>query len=118
VTQNTAGKIVAFATSPKDASIVTSATVAVTFTPSASPAYKDYAPGQCKIQGKPGAPLYAYPGGPQTGYFGSGGSFNAVRGAKASGETWYQIYTEPGAGVPSVWVPTSSTSSVSGGCAF
>jgi LysM repeat protein len=118
VTQNTAGKIVAFATSPKDGSTVTSATVAVTFTPSASPAYKDYAPGQCKIQGKPGAPFYAYPGGPQTGYFGSGGSFNAVRGAKASGETWYQIYTEPGAGVPSVWVPTSSTSSVSGGCAF
>jgi hypothetical protein len=118
VSQNTAGKIIAFATSPKDGSTVTSAAVAVTFTGSSSQAYKDYAPGQCRIQGKPGAPFYAYPGGPQSGYFGSGGSFDATRGAKASGATWYQINTEPGAGVPSVWVPTSSTTSVSPGCAF
>jgi LysM repeat protein len=117
VTQDTAGKIVAYATAPSGSGYLARAEVAVTFTSSAQ-AYKDYAPGECKIQGKPGAPFYAYPGGPQTGYFGSGGSFNALRGAKASDGIWYQINTEPGAGVPSVWVPAGSTSSASPGCAF
>jgi hypothetical protein len=91
--------------------------VAVTFTSSAQSA-KTYAPHECTIQGKPGAPFYASPGGPQTGYFGAGGTFYATRGVKQSGQTWYEINTEPGAGVPSVWVPTNSTTSVSSGCAF
>jgi LysM repeat protein len=117
VSQNTAGKIVASATGSTGSRCVARTEVAVTFTPSTL-SYKDYAPGECTIQGKPGAPFYAYPGGPQTGYFGSGGNFAALRGAKASDGIWYQINTEPGAGVPSVWVPTGSTSSVTAGCAF
>jgi LysM repeat protein len=117
VSANTPGTILAFSTSPKDGKIVASASVPVTFTAS-SPTYKDYAPGQCKIRGKPGAPFYVFPGGPQAGYFGSGAVFNAMRGAKSSGETWYQISTDPGTGTPWVWVPSSSTSAASGGCAF
>jgi LysM repeat protein len=118
VSANTAGKIVAFSTSPKDGSLVASANVPVTFTSSSSPTYKDYAPGQCKIRGKPGAPFYAFPGGPQIGYFGAGGTFNAIRGAKVSGAYWYLISTDPGSGTPSVWVPSSSTTAASAGCAF
>jgi hypothetical protein len=118
VTQNTAGRIVAFSTSPKDGSIVASAVVPVTFTPSSAPSYKDYAPGQCKIWAKSGAPFYTFPGGPQAGYFGSGGIFDAVRGAKVSGEFWYQMATAPGSSTPSVWVPSSSTTKASDGCAF
>jgi LysM repeat protein len=117
VSQETAGKIVAYATAPSGSGYQARVEVAVIFTSSAQ-SYKDYAPHECTIQGKAGAPFYAYPGGAQTGYFGSGGSFNASRGAKQSGEIWYQINTEPGAGVPSVWVPTSSTVSASGGCKF
>jgi LysM repeat protein len=117
VSQNVAGKIVAYAGSPSGSGVLAQASVPVTFSPS-SPAYKDYAPGQCKIQGKPGAPFYAYPGGPQAGYFGSGGTFDAVRGAKVSGAYWYEISTDPGSGNPAVWVPTSSTTSATAGCAF
>jgi hypothetical protein len=117
VTQNTPGQIVASATSPTGSGYIAQSNVAVTFTPG-SASYKDYPPGQCTIQGKPGAPFYAYPGGPQIGYFGSGGSFGAVRGAKVSGVYWYEINTDPHTGNPPVWVPASSTSSVSPGCAF
>ena len=117
VSQNVAGKIVAYAGSQSGSGVLAQASVPVTFSPS-SPAYKNYAPGQCKIQGKPGAPFYAYPGGPQAGYFGSGGTFDAVRGAKVSGAYWYEINTDPGSGNPAVWVPTSSTTSATAGCAF
>jgi hypothetical protein len=41
-----------------------------------------------------------------------------VRGAKVSGVYWYEISTDPGSGNPPVWVPASSTTSVSTGCAF
>jgi hypothetical protein len=118
VSANTAGKIAAFATSPKDGSVVASASVPVTFMTGASPTYKDYAPGQCKIRGKPGAPFYVFPGGPQIGYFGTGGTFDAIRGAKVSGVTWYLISIDPGSGTPSVWVPSDSTTAASAGCAF
>jgi LysM repeat protein len=117
VSQNTPGKIVAYAGSSSGSGVLAQAVVAVTFTPG-SPAYKVYAPGQCKIQGKPNAPFYAYPGGPQTGYFGAGGTFDAARGAKVSGAYWYEINTDPGSGNPPVWVPTSSTISATAGCAF
>jgi hypothetical protein len=117
VSPNTAGSIMAFATSPKDGSIVASATVPVTFVPS-SPGYQDYAPGECKIWAKSGASFYAFPGGPEAGYFGAGGVFDAVRGAKVSGEYWYQMATAPGSHTPSVWVPTSSTTKTSDDCAF
>ena len=117
VSQNTAGKIVAYAGSPSGSGVLAQAVVPVTFTPG-SPTYKVYAPGQCKIQGKPNTPFFAYPGGPQTGYFGAGGTFDAIRGAKVSGAYWYEISTDPGSGNPPVWVPTSSTISATAGCAF
>jgi LysM repeat protein len=117
VLQNTPGKIVAYAPSPSGSGVTATTEIPVTFTPSA-PTYKVYAPGQCQIVGKPSAPFYAFPEGPQTGYFGSGGTFNAVRGAKVSGVYWYEISTDPGSGNPPVWVPASSTTSVSTGCAF
>jgi LysM repeat protein len=117
VTASTPGMIMAYAPSPAGSGMLAQASVSVTFTPG-SATYKVYAPGQCVIQGKPGAPFYAYPGGPQTGYFGSGGSFGAIRGAKVASAYWYEIYTDPGAGNPPAWVPHASTNSVSSGCAF
>jgi hypothetical protein len=113
----TPGKIIAYSPSPSGSGNLASAKVPVTFT-SSSPGYKDYAPGECKISAKSGAPFYVYPGGPQAGYFGSAGVFDAVRGAKVSGKYWYQMTTAPGSYTPSVWVPTSSTTNASPGCNF
>jgi LysM repeat protein len=115
---NTPGKIVAYAPSPSGSGMLAQASVSVNFTPGSPTTYKVYAPGQCTIQARPGAPFYAYPGGPQTGYFGSGGSLGATRGAKVSGVYWYEVSTDPGSGNPPAWAPFSSTISASGGCAF
>jgi LysM repeat protein len=117
VTNSTQGSIVAFADSPSGSGTLASASVPVVFGLPDLP-YKVYMPGQCKIQGKPNAPLYVYPDGPQAGHFGAGGTFNATRGAKASGQYWYEIVPQASAGNPPVWAPVSSTTSVSPGCAW
>jgi LysM repeat protein len=75
-----------------------------------------YAPGQCTITGMPGAPMYAYPGGPQTGQFVAGGNIEAKQRTTYNGMQWYMIQPEAAMGNPPSWVPASSLSMVGQGC--
>ena len=89
--------------------------VPVTFGSAPPPSYKVFAPGECQIQSRPNAPLYAFPNGPQTGQFGpASGVFPAIAGARVSNLYWYQISNTPG--VPPVWAPFSSTTNTIGNC--
>ena len=85
---------------------------------SGAPDYKDYPPGSCQIQARPGAPYFAYPGGPQTGQFTTGGLLQPWRGAKLNGAYWYMVYPDSGSANPPYWVPATSTTSASSGCFF
>lgn len=83
------------------------------------PSTKTFAPGECVIQGMPGAPYYVVmPGGLVPGQFVTGGTYNAVQGYRADGQYWYLIYLEPGTGNPPAWVPKTSTNSTSAGCTW
>ena len=75
-----------------------------------------YAPGQCTIYGMPGAPMYQYPGGPQTGQFVAGGPVEAKQRTVYNGMDWYMIQPEASMGNPPMWVPVSSLASVGQGC--
>ena len=101
------------ATSPQ--SNVAPFIVSVTFGTVPPPSYKTFAPGECQIQSRPNAPLFAYPNGPQTSQFGpASGIFPAISGARVSNQYWYQISTTPGA--PSVWAPIGSITTTIGNC--
>jgi LysM repeat protein len=75
-----------------------------------------YAPGQCTISGAPGAPMYAYPGGPMVSYFVAGGPVEAKQRVVYNSMDWYMIQPEASMGNPPMWVPVSSLSSVGQGC--
>ena len=75
-----------------------------------------YAPGECTITGAPGGLMYAYPGGPVTGQFVSGGPVEAKQRTVYNGMDWYMIQPEASMGNPPMWVPVSSLSSVGQGC--
>lgn len=107
----TMGSIVAF--SPETSA---SATVPVTFGSEPSPPTKDFAPGECQIVGRPGAPIYGAPGGQIVGQFVTGGSFAAIQSMITNGRYWYSFESDPGSGNPVQWVPTDSIEAVSSGC--
>lgn len=91
--------------------------VTVTFGTAPQPSYRVFTPGQCRIQSKPNAPLFAFPNGPQTGQFGpASGTFDATAGAKIDNQFWYQISTT--AGSPPVWAPVSSITTTFGSCTW
>jgi LysM repeat protein len=96
------------------------AAVSVTFTPPAggggSGSMVVYAPGQCTVTGRPGMPMYAYPGGPQSGQFVAGGSFEAKQRTVYNNMDWYMIQPEASMGNPPAWVPVTSLASVGQGC--
>ena len=75
-----------------------------------------YAPGQCTIYGLPGAPMYQYPGGPQTGQFVAGGPVEAKQRTVYNNMDWYMIQPEAAMGNPPTWVPITSLSSIGSGC--
>lgn len=75
-----------------------------------------YAPGQCTINGAPGGPMYAYPGGPQTGEFVAGGPVEALQRTVYNSMDWYMIQPEASMGNPPMWVPVNSLASVGSGC--
>lgn len=75
-----------------------------------------YAPGQCTIVGAPGAPMYAYPGGPQVSYFVAGGPVEAKQRTVYNNMDWYMIQPEASMGNPPMWAPVNSLSSVGSGC--
>ncbi len=79
-------------------------------------ATRSFAPGQCLLVPGNGAAGYAYPYGPQTTTFGTGGSYYAIQGVRyTSGQTWYSLETDPGSGNPVVWVKDVDTAK-SGDC--
>ncbi|MCO5182478.1 MAG: LysM peptidoglycan-binding domain-containing protein [Anaerolineae bacterium] len=79
-------------------------------------ATRSFAPGQCLLIPKSGAPGYNYPNGVQTTTFGSGGSYYAIQGVRLnSGQSWYMIETDPGSGNAPVWVKDSDVAK-SGDC--
>ncbi|MEA3335306.1 MAG: LysM peptidoglycan-binding domain-containing protein [Chloroflexota bacterium] len=82
------------------------------------PTYKDFHPGECRISGQPGAPLYAYPDGPVTGSFGSNALFDAFRGARINGVYWYMFNPEASMGNPPSWAPQSSLAGTQGNCTW
>ncbi len=103
------------ATSPQ--SNVAPSIVNVVFGTAPQPSYRVFAPGECRIQSKPNAPLFAYPNGPQTGQFGpASGTFDATAGARINNQFWYQISTT--AGSPPVWAPVSSINTTIGSCTW
>jgi LysM repeat protein len=75
-----------------------------------------YAPGQCTISGLPGAPIYAYPGGPMVSQFVAGGPVEAKQRVEYNHYDWYMIQPEADMGNPPMWVPVSSLASVGQGC--
>ena len=75
-----------------------------------------YAPGQCTIYGAPGAPMYAYPGGPVTSQFVAGGPLEAKQRTVYNNMDWYMVQPEADMGNPPMWAPVSSLSSVGSGC--
>ncbi len=75
-----------------------------------------YAPGQCTIYGAPGAPMYAYPGGPVTSQFVAGGPMEAKQRTVYNSMDWYMVQPEADMGNPPMWAPVSSLSSVGSGC--
>ena len=113
---STPGFIVVF--SPQ--SPVAPVKVPVTFTGSGSGGitYFTYAPGQCLVNVAAGQPFYNGVAGTPVGTFTFTGGYMATRGAKQQGgQQWYEIGPVATTTVP-VWVPTSSTTSVSAGCAW
>lgn len=77
--------------------------------------YKTFAPGECQIQGLPGAPLFAFPNGPQvTTFDASGGNFGALAGSRVNGQLWYQIPV----GSERPWAPIASIANTFGNCTW
>jgi len=95
---------------------VTEYSVAVTYGRRNSADRVGYAPGECAITGRPGAPIYTFPGGPQMGQFVAGGVFEARQRIEYNGSDWYMIQPEASAGNPPEWVPVQSLSSIGQGC--
>ena len=77
--------------------------------------YISFLPGQCQIQGIPGAPLYAFPGGPQRTTFNSTNlNFGALAGARLNGQLWYEILL----GSERLWAPIASIANTFGSCTW
>lgn len=77
--------------------------------------YYTFVPGQCQIQGIPGAPLYAFPGGPQRTVFDSSGlNYGALAGARLNGQLWYEIMV----GSERLWAPIASIANTFGSCTW
>lgn len=92
------------------------ASIPVSFGGSAPPQdYKTFAPGECQIQGIAGAPLYAFPGGPQATTFTAPAlNFGALAGARLNGQLWYQIPL----GSERLWAPIASIANTFGNCTW
>jgi hypothetical protein len=114
VPTNTAGSIIV--SSPQ--SPVAQVIVPVTFTGSSTGGitYFTYATNQCLVNVASGQPFYNGVAGSQVGTFSFTGGYMALQGAKQQGgQQWYQIGPVSTTTVP-VWVPSTSTTSVSNGC--
>jgi LysM repeat protein len=86
--------------------------------PATSPSTKDFQPGECVLTPFQGAPSFTYPDGPQSGIFGVGGSWSAIKGVRMpSGEFWYMIDTEPSTSNPPEWVRAVDTAQT-GDCSW
>lgn len=83
-------------------------------TPTPLPSYRTFAPGECQIQGLPGAALHAFPGGPIITTFPSGTVFNALSGARINNQYWYEIVI----GSLRPWAPMASIANTFGVCTW
>ncbi len=114
VTPGTAGKLTASSPGTPNAPVA-SVNVVYGTQPEET---KSFAPGVCKLQGKPNAPFSTYPNGPQAGTFVAGGTYESLQSTKTGGMPWYEIFLDPGSGNPGVWVPLTSIAAYYQGCVW
>jgi hypothetical protein len=116
VSADTFGSLTAFSPATAVTSVVIPVTFAGTGAPPPSVSYKIYAPGQCQVEGVLAAPLYVFPGGPQSGQFGATGPYAVTRATLFNDQYWYEITPDPAQ--PAVWVPATSVTNIGAGCAW
>ena len=119
INQNVDGRIVAFSNSPT----YVEDSVSVRYNnggsgPGPSTPVKDFAPGECRVTPRSGAPSYGYPDGPQIGQFSGNSEYNVIRGVYTAADYWYYVDIAPGTSSPSVWVKGSDLASQQGTCTW